>query len=68
MNTDATTPPPPNVPGTADTPQPLGPPRTLGQPIDSQALLQGQRELLIHHQGTLYRLQATRMGKLILTK
>lgn len=37
-------------------------------PIDSAALLQGQREVQIHHQGMTYRLQATRMGKLILTK
>jgi hemin uptake protein HemP len=37
-------------------------------PVDSHALLNGRRELLIHHQGQLYRLQATRQGKLILTK
>lgn len=37
-------------------------------PVDSRALLNGRRELLIHHQGQLYRLQATRQGKLILTK
>jgi hemin uptake protein HemP len=36
--------------------------------VDSHALLNGRRELLIHHQGQLYRLQATRQGKLILTK
>lgn len=36
--------------------------------VDSTCLLQGQRELRIHHQGQCYRLQATRQGKLILTK
>jgi len=38
------------------------------EPVDSHALLNGQREVLIHHQGSVYRLQATRQGKLILTK
>ncbi len=37
-------------------------------PLESQTLLNGQRERLIRHQGQLYRLQATRQGKLILTK
>jgi hemin uptake protein HemP len=36
--------------------------------IDSQELLKGKKELIIEHQGRLYRLQATRQGKLILTK
>lgn len=36
--------------------------------VDSASLLQGQRELFIQHQGQRYRLQATRQGKLILTK
>lgn len=36
--------------------------------MDSQALLQGRREVRIRHQGQMYRLQATRQGKLILTK
>ena len=38
------------------------------QPLDSQQLLQGRRELQILHQGQIYRLQQTRQGKLILTK
>lgn len=38
------------------------------QPLDSQQLLQGRRELQILHQGEIYRLQQTRQGKLILTK
>ena len=40
----------------------------LAQPLDSQQLLQGRRELQILHQGQVYRLQQTRQGKLILTK
>lgn len=36
--------------------------------VDSSALLQGQKAVAISHNGALYRLQATRLGKLILTK
>lgn len=36
--------------------------------LTSQALLQGQTSVVIAHNGTLYRLQTTRQGKLILTK
>jgi hemin uptake protein HemP len=36
--------------------------------IESQALLNGARELLIRHGGELYRLRHTRNDKLILTK
>ncbi len=36
--------------------------------VNSQALLQGQKAITIHHNGALYRLQNTRQGKLILTK
>ncbi len=38
------------------------------QPIDSRELLRGGRVIEIAHEGTVYRLQATRLGKLILTK
>lgn len=34
----------------------------------SEQLLQGHREVLIEHEGTLYRLRQTRNGKLILNK
>lgn len=34
----------------------------------SQQLLQGAREVQIEHQGQVYRLQLTALGKLILTK
>lgn len=36
--------------------------------VDSTTLLCGQRVLEIVHQGEVYRLQTTRLGKLILTK
>ena len=36
--------------------------------LNSDALLQGQKAVTISHNGSLYRLQATRQGKLILTK
>jgi hemin uptake protein HemP len=36
--------------------------------LDSQELLRGQNAVAIAHNGSLYRLQATRQGKLILTK
>lgn len=36
--------------------------------VDSAELLRGHTSIEISHQGVLYRLQATRLGKLILTK
>lgn len=36
--------------------------------LDSAQLLRGARSVTIRHNGELYRLQATRQGKLILTK
>jgi hemin uptake protein HemP len=38
------------------------------EPLPSEALLQGRRMVEIAHNGEVYRLQATRLGKLILTK
>lgn len=37
-------------------------------PMDSAELLRGGRCVEIRHNGEVYRLQATRLGKLILTK
>ena len=37
-------------------------------PLPSEALLRGRRLVEITHNGEVYRLQATRLGKLILTK
>ena len=36
--------------------------------VSSERILQGQRSVAIEHNGAVYRLQATRQGKLILTK
>ena len=36
--------------------------------VDSAELLRGQKTVDISHNGLTYRLQATRLGKLILTK
>lgn len=36
--------------------------------VESQQLLQGNKTVGIMHNGSLYRLQATKLGKLILTK
>lgn len=39
-----------------------------GLAVDSGRLLQGHKTVIILHNGVPYRLQATRLGKLILTK
>ncbi len=51
-------------------PQPAQPPADLAAPptLSSQELMQGRKTVTISHNGTEYRLQATRQGKLILTK
>lgn len=36
--------------------------------VSSQVLLAGQREIEIDHDGVVYRLRQTALGKLILTK
>ncbi|GAB2458860.1 hypothetical protein GCM10027082_06910 [Comamonas humi] len=38
------------------------------QLLDSQELLRGNKAVTIQHNGSIYRLQATKLGKLILTK
>ena len=43
------------------------PPAAPGGEVESEALLGGRQELLIRHEGRLYRLRRTRLGKLILT-
>ena len=52
-------------------------PRTLGLParpeptqasVNSTEILRGQKAVDIEHNGLTYKLQATRLGKLILTK
>jgi hemin uptake protein HemP len=56
----------------------MSPPRTerdtnrsagsIPSAVDSSSLLQGQKTVAISHNGSVYRLQATKLGKLILTK
>ena len=56
-------------------PSPAGDKASLSSPaismpgcVDSAELLRGQKTVDISHNGLTYRLQATRLGKLILTK
>lgn len=44
------------------------PAEPLPRPLPSAELLRGARSVEISHNGAIYRLQATRLGKLILTK
>ena len=39
-----------------------------GTAVESAAILRGNKAVEIQHNGLIYRLQATRLGKLILTK
>jgi hemin uptake protein HemP len=48
--------------------EPASPPAPRRAPLPSEQLLQGRRLVEIAHNGEVYRLQATRLGKLILTK
>ena len=43
-------------------------PATAPAPLSSNYLLQGRKAIEITHNGSVYRLQATKLGKLILTK
>jgi hemin uptake protein HemP len=45
-----------------------GPASVQARPLASYELLQGAKIVEISHNGSVYRLQATRLGKLILTK
>lgn len=58
---------PRRTPGSQPGPSPASL-RIEASPVESQALLQGQRMVTISHNGEIYRLQETRLGKLILTK
>lgn len=44
------------------------PPPASGRAVDSSTLLRGHKAVAIVHNGAIYRLQATKLGKLILTK
>jgi hemin uptake protein HemP len=49
-------------------PHRIAPPPAEAPALDSKALFGPAREVLIRHDGALYRLRLTRAGKLILTK
>jgi hemin uptake protein HemP len=53
---------PPPEPGARPAPAEATP-----TPVESRALLGARGELLIRHEGRIYRLARTRLGKLILT-
>jgi hemin uptake protein HemP len=59
-----------NTPVTTPRPQPRDlEPRQLGLPcLRSEELFGQQREIMIQHAGSLYRLRLTHSNKLILTK
>ncbi len=42
--------------------------REASSAVLSESLLRGQKSVAIQHNGSVYRLQATKLGKLILTK
>lgn len=46
----------------------VNPPAIRAREIDSQELMQGEREIVIRHGTVVYRLSVTRSGKLILRK
>jgi len=48
--------------------EPTPPGSTAATALPSQDLLRGHKTVVIEHNGTAYRLQSTRAGKLILTK
>lgn len=56
------------LPAGATAPASRAPSAPSAAPLPSEALLQGRKSVEISHNGRLYRLQATRQGKLILTK
>ncbi|MBU1361050.1 MAG: hemin uptake protein HemP [Gammaproteobacteria bacterium] len=53
--------------GRDTSPEPIAGHTTAG-PVQSVDLLRGEKTVGIMHNGALYRLQATKLGKLILTK
>ena len=58
------------APGTAahNATMPAMPAMPVIHTVDSSALLQGHKAVTISHNGAAYRLQSTKLGKLILTK
>jgi hemin uptake protein HemP len=60
---------PPRGASAPRTPAPRAPEAAVAPaPLPSDHLLQGRKTIEISHNGSVYRLQATKLGKLILTK
>jgi hemin uptake protein HemP len=55
-------------PASACTTGPTSPAAAVEPCVSSAEILRGQKTVAIHHNGSTYKLQATRLGKLILTK
>ena len=51
-----------------DTRAAIGANRSAPEPLPSTAVLRGHKSVSIEHEGVIYRLQVTKLGKLILTK
>ena len=49
-------------------PSPDDAPSGASPPIDSSTLFTGRSEVLIRHEGQVYRLRATKNGKLVMNK
>ena len=58
----------PTAPADAGGAPPATVPPMDGTVLDSQSVLRGHQAITIAHNGSYYRLQTTRQGKLILTK
>ena len=56
------------LPASASRAQPSATAAAAAAPLSSDQLLQGRKAIEISHNGSVYRLQATKLGKLILTK
>lgn len=67
-HTSPPTPPAPASTGSPPAPNPASQSPAAGQALSFELLGQGQNEVLIAYRGQLYRLRATRNGKLILNK
>jgi len=59
---------PPRTPSNAQSPECQGHADEKAALVESREILRGQKAVSILHNGALYRLQATKLGKLILTK
>jgi hemin uptake protein HemP len=56
------------LPATLHTPTLPAKPDAVQPSVSSNDILRGQKAVEISHNGCIYKLQATRLGKLILTK